>query len=218
MARQCAGCTIYSPEQDLLVCGLKSNKLEGFGGDSKPGETSFQTAIREMLEEMTNTYEVDFQNWEAEIPLPKYTLVGQGGYVNYVYTYQDYQILSQILGNHGVVIPATIEEVLLQQLGREHDLITQIPINPLVVPRDLVRDYFYADMQMLELVRFQGYETLRVTMTKDAESVEFGFVADGRHFSLRMEPGDDGQFIVTDSVCQSPRDDRFAREYALLAL
>ena len=224
MSKKSAGCIFYSPGREVLVCGLKNLRLEGFGGESKAGETMFQTAIRELLEEMVDIYESNFREWESELPKPRFIFVSRDGYINYVYTYEDYIIIAEVMHRHGVKIPSSISEVLLEQRGKEHDFITEISYNPdnIVMQRVkqfLIHDYFYKDILILNLVtREYRFPDLRVNLIEELHSLEFLFAVGNRTFRVKVEKLNTKDFVITEKLYKEPADLGVINKYLQIVL
>lgn len=199
---------------------MKRGKLEGFGGRKHRGETEYQTAMREFVEEVANTFQTIDSVWESEIPQPRYVFVAQGGYINFVYTYDDYEIIATVLEKHDICIPKTIKDVLSTQVCQEHDFITQLSFDPekLSEIKTMIHDYFYRDICMLDLVITKHkYTNLVVTFKKTESNIKFFFTTFARHFNVYLEE-DNFVYEIKEMECDNEQDKSFIRDYIALVL
>jgi len=219
MTLKSAGCIFYSVQHHNLICGMKKGKFEGFGGKQHPGETEYQTAMREFVEEISNTYLPKNFDWDSDMPEPQYVFVAQGDYSNFVYTYDDYEKIAIILKRHNVLIPETIKQVLARQQGKEHDFITELPFDmqKLNKIRHMIHDYFYRDICMLELAT-KNYKKLLVNMERELDTVKFSFSGDAV-FSITLKLANADYYKISLLNCSNDESNKeFVCQYAALVL
>lgn len=116
----------------LILAGYNPNKkkpyISGIGGSKNQGETYYHTAIREMLEEMFEFYDITDDMIEqilTVIPPKKEHIIDR--YVILVYTFKDLTILLNYLANINLKthmytqFPLTLDELLFERILYKKD-------------------------------------------------------------------------------------------------
>ena len=127
-----------------ILAGYQPNKkkpcISGIGGRKKPGETYFETAIRELVEELFEIYTIPQELLQdiREQMLPK-KIIRTEGYVNHVYTFSDLQTLLILMKKHSMEselykeMPSNISELVFNRtIVKKQVEISHICILPLV--------------------------------------------------------------------------------------
>lgn len=131
MRRMAAGCLFYC--ERYVLAGYQPKKpacVGGIGGKQRPGETVFQTAFRETIEELFHTNEIPGglmqtleQTWKPRVVLSK------NGYTALVYTFDDLKMFLLLCKKHRLRTPIYSDfptDVTSLLLGRMFDPTAEI--------------------------------------------------------------------------------------------
>ncbi len=144
---------ILFTNQHVFLAGYKSFKghITGIGGKSHEGETVFQTAIRETLEELLGITEVShfFMNL-FEKTLHPFKTIQNSGYTHFLCDFDDLGTLLKIAETAFTFspfydkFPTDIGDLLTKRKNTEHAEITQLVMLPFVgdlrIARHLIDD------------------------------------------------------------------------------
>ena len=91
---------------NVLLAGYqpKQKNISGIGGKANPGETTHQTAMREMLEELFG-YSILPADLLKDVQLTPERVLCSKDYVVYVYTFRDLDVILDVVRWHGIRSP-----------------------------------------------------------------------------------------------------------------
>lgn len=164
----------YSPHTKKVVGGFKNGRIEGIGGKHASGDRcSYDTAMRESIEELTGI-SIDFSTLDmSQAPDPVCCFITNGDYEIFVYTYDDYATIATIINvQKEAGIPRTINEVLATQHGTEHRFLAEVSYD---FPEEydvFLHDYFAKDLRLLaHALTYDGYFQTYKSVTEQGESL-----------------------------------------------
>lgn len=109
-----------------MLAGYQSNKktsfISGIGGTRENGETYFETAIRETLEELFEIYIITeklFQDIKEHLIPKKVIQIKQ--YINIIFSFSDLQILMDLIKKHNIIselyvsFPSNINDLIFNR-------------------------------------------------------------------------------------------------------
>ena len=93
-------------DNNVLLAGYqpKQKTISGIGGMANPGETTHQTAMREMLEELFG-YEIIPADLLKDVQLSPQRVLWSKDYVVYVYSFRDLEVILDIIKWHNIRSP-----------------------------------------------------------------------------------------------------------------
>jgi hypothetical protein len=127
----------------LMLAGYQPKKthpfISGIGGSKKDYETPHDTAIRETLEEIFNIETVQTQIIDfIKISITPSKTIKNGGYVCFVYSFNDLEKLLDIISKLGITshlynpMPQTLSELMLNRDTTIETEISHLCLLPLV--------------------------------------------------------------------------------------
>jgi hypothetical protein len=127
-----------------VLAGYQPNKekpfVSGIGGSKKSGETYFETALRETMEELFGVSKYpDKLLDELKMIEPK-NICQNSGYVNLIYSFDDLGLFLLVLDKHKTElessvyknIPKTMSSILLDRIYEKDAEISHVLLLPLV--------------------------------------------------------------------------------------
>jgi hypothetical protein len=109
----------------------KKKQISGIGGKARPGESSHDTAMREMLEELFGYTDTTLLK---DIQLTPQQMLLTDGYIVYVYSFHDLEIMLDILCKHPspyyAVFPKTCSDLVFNRRAPPDAEITHLCILP----------------------------------------------------------------------------------------
>lgn len=123
----------------VFLAGYKSftGQITGIGGKQKIGETVFQTAIRETLEELLGVIPDDISAFEEMLNSKR--KIENSGFTQFVCTFDELEMLLTISGSYYTSspfydkFPRTLNQLLLNRKNTDNAEISHLAILPFVI-------------------------------------------------------------------------------------
>ena len=124
-------------DNNVLLAGYqpKQKIISGIGGKAHPGETTHDTAMREMLEELFG-YDIIPVDLLKDVRLSPQQVLWSKDYVVYVYSFRDLEIILDVVKWHNIrspfyaVLPTTCGDLVFKRRAPPSAEITHLCVLP----------------------------------------------------------------------------------------
>jgi hypothetical protein len=145
---------ILFTDSRMVLAGYRTDgSITGIGGKKKDSETPYETAIREMLEEIFELEKIDDKLFfDVYKSISSYDILA-GKYTIFVCTFDDLKEIIDIVHSHGIrskvynQLPKTIEELIFNRSSHPRSEFSHLVLLP-YSQTIKIENYFMKDIKM----------------------------------------------------------------------